>query len=104
MSPLPPANHADRPNREGGEQREQELAAFHTAEPNRFRIKGRYAISTRPLLADAEATAPAQQLEQLGAHELAPPARERADGRLGIAAAGGDDDRRQVRARAAISS
>ena len=48
--------------------------------------------------ADAERPAAGQQLEQLLADELAAPALQRAHLRLGLAAAGGDDDRREVRA------
>ena len=50
-------------------------------------------------LADAERAPAGQQLEQLRADELAAPALQRAHVRLGLAAAGGDDDRREVRAR-----
>ena len=47
---------------------------------------------------DGERVAPVQQLQQLGAHEVAPPAAQGADVGLLVAAAGGGDDLVEVRA------
>ena len=56
------------------------------------------ATCTRPLTTPRLAVA-GQQLEQLGADQLAAPAAQRADVGLGLGTAGGDDDRREVGAR-----
>src|SRR5690242_7977104 len=52
-----------------------------------------------PALADAQRAPAGEQLEQLRAHELAAPALQGADVGLGLTAAGGDDDRREIGAR-----